>query len=124
MSDTPKANNAADSGLHLTTCSLSSGSDVDAAFPISTNWHFPDTPEYLQQRAVAVKLENERNKMTAFASDLLKEKRKLIALCEWAKSICLRQIRNDGDESDWITDYEAFLSENVLAHAPGADENP
>lgn len=64
-------------GCQQKPCSLSSGSEVDAAFPLSTNWNFPDTPEYLQQRAVAVKLENERNKMTAFASDLAAELREV-----------------------------------------------
>jgi hypothetical protein len=64
-------------GCQQEPCSLSSGSEVDAAFPLSTNWYFPDSPKYLQQRAVALKLENERNKMTAFASDLTAELREV-----------------------------------------------
>ena len=105
--DGTEAQQGGGGGCQQEPCSLSSGSEVDAAFPLSTNWHFPDSPEYLQQRAVAVKMESQRDAAIAV----------LMAIEE-------RYIDGCDTYEDWKfmgDTARAFLSENE--QSPSVDEN-
>lgn len=59
------ANQNTEGALDGATCSPSvcDTPETNASFPLSTNWYYPDTPEYLEQRRVVQKLERERNQL-------------------------------------------------------------
>jgi hypothetical protein len=44
---------------------------ADAVFPLSTNWYFPNSPEYLERRKAVEALEQERDRLAAWKAEAM-----------------------------------------------------
>ena len=73
--------------------------ETDAAFPLSENWHYPDSDEYLMRRKVAKKLEHERDGLQRAYAAAIRQMNEAIAKAEWLRTDAIADLERQRDEA-------------------------
>ena len=73
--------------------------ETDAAFPLSENWHYPDSDEYLMRRKVAEKLEHERDGLQRAYAAAIRQMNEAIAKAEWLRTDAIADLERQRDEA-------------------------